>query len=135
MADANIDFSKGSEYVIFSHYGKTMIGKFYKDDPDNKPAIITQTGGIHSSLPYSNVSVFYVANPAVIEWDLTIPSGDSAELSWRITPLYFKPMINSNSSNYNEVIVTYPMASIAITTIGGSIINSTLLAAYKELCE
>lgn len=135
MSDANIDFSKGSEYVIFSHYGKTMIGKFYKS-LENKPAIITQTDGIHSSLPYSDdVSVFYVANPAVIEWDLTIPSGDSAELSWKITPLYFKPMINSTSSNYNEVIVTYPMASIAITTIGGTIINSTLLAAYKELCE
>lgn len=131
MADGNIDFSKGSEYVIFSHYGKTMIGKFYK----SAPAIVTQSKGIHDSLPYSGVSVFYVANPAVIEWDLSIPSGDSAELSWKITPLYFKPMINSTSSNYNEVIVTYPMDSIAITTIGGTIINSTLLAAYKELCE
>ena len=131
-----IDFSDGSEYVIYQNSGKTYIGKFYKisDVEKDIPAQIQVTGGVHDSLGY-DTNCYYVENPALIEADLTIPASGSAELSWKITPVFFKDLISSSESDYSSVFFTYPKSQIAICNIGGSVIDETLMRAYKELCE
>lgn len=125
-----IDFSDGSDYVIYTTSGKTFIGKFHKGIPSD----ITRENGIHNVLGYETGS-YIVENPAEIIFNLQIPPTGSADLKWTIHPIFYNDMIGSNESDYRSIFFTYPKSQIAISSIGGDIIDSELLSAYKELCE
>ena len=131
MADGSISFTSGSEYVIFSHCGKTMIGKFYK----NAPTVVNADGGVHKTLGVSGSNYYYVANPAELVFNLVIPSSGSADLKWEIKPVFYPDLVASTNTNYSDIIFTYPKESVALCSIGGTVINGTILDAYKELCE
>ena len=130
MADGSVSFTSGSEYVVYSYHGKTMIGKFYK----TAPTPVTAEGGVHASLGY-DTNCYFVANPAEIVFDLKIPASGSADLNWTIKPMYYHDLVASTNTNYSEVIITYPKSEVSLSNIGGTVINSVLLEAYKEICE
>jgi hypothetical protein len=126
-----INFTDGSDYAIFAFAGKTYIGNF----STSVPMEVSADGGTHSSLGYDQ-ECYFVSNPAEIETTLTIPASGSAELNWKITPVLFKDLVNTSAdTNYNSIVFTYPKSQVAISNIGGDIIDATLLSAYKELCE
>lgn len=125
-----INFTDGSDYAVFSYSGNTYIGKFYVEVPME----VSADGGTHSSLGYTD-ECYFVANPAEIETTLTIPSSGSAELSWKVKPVFYKDLVGSEDSKYRNIVFTYPKSQVALGSIGGDIIDAKLLAAYKELCE
>jgi hypothetical protein len=126
-----INFSDGSDYVVFHYSGSTYIGRFHTSVPSQ----ISVTGGTHDTLKYEE-GCYFVENPARVEADLTIPPSGSAELEWKITPVLFKDLVNTSAdTTYSSVFFTYPKSQVAICNIGGDIIDATLLSAYKELCE
>jgi hypothetical protein len=126
-----INFTDGSDYVVFHFSGNTYIGRFHTSVPSQ----VTATGGTHDSLTYDE-NCYYVENPAKVDADLTIPASGSAELNWKITPVLFRDLVNTSAdTNYNSIVFTYPKSQVAISNIGGDIIDATLLSAYKELCE
>ena len=136
-----VNFTDGGDYVVFYMDGKTMIGMFHTSD--NIPNSITVSGGTHDSLGYygrgqdgvDNESCYYVVNPCVIDQKLTIPTSGSAKLTWELTPMFFKDLINATDTNYASVAVAIPKSKAIITNIGGDIIDQELLSAYKELTE
>lgn len=130
---ASIDFTDGSDYVIYQYSGKTFIGKFYKDSASTKPSQVTVSGGTHATLGFDS-NCYYIENPAELEIELSIPSTGSAELTWKIKPAFYKELIASNNADYKTFIFTVPKSLVAISNVGGDIIDSTLLAAYEELC-
>lgn len=132
MADEEINYTDGV-YVIFYYCGKTMIGKFTTSVPQE----ISNSGGVHASLdaPRTSSNVYFVLNPAEIEFNLEIPSTGSADLNWKIKPLFYKDMIGSTNTFYSNVATTFPKSEVVLTNICASAIDSILLAAYKELCE
>lgn len=118
------------EYVIFQYCGKTMMGKFFK----NRPAEVSAAGGSHAVLGF-DTNCYYVFNPAEIEFDLTIPSTGSADLKWKVKPIYYKDLIGDTNSLYLNVVATYPKSQVILTNIGGTTIDQTLRDAYSALCE
>jgi hypothetical protein len=127
-----INFSDGSDYVIYMAWGKTYIGKFYKSGA-SKPGNFGATGGTHASLGYDSTS-YIIENPCEIELDLSIPSTGSAQLAWKLKPAFYKDLIGTTDTNYHTFVFSLPRSQVAISNVGGDIIDSTLLAAYEELC-
>ena len=125
-----INFTDGSDYAIFAFAGKTYIGNFSTSEPIE----VSADGGTHSSLGYDQ-ECYFVSNPAEIETTLTIPASGSAELSWKIKPVFYNDLVGSEESKYRNIVFTYPKSQVALGSIGGDIIDAKLLAAYKELCE
>ena len=130
-----VDFTETNgknEYVIFLLDGKTMIGKFHVDEP----AEIAATGGVHASLMGDTSDYYYVENPAEIEMTLTIPPSGSADLFWKIKPMFYnKDLVGSSDSLYTSAFFTIPKSKVSLSNIGGTAIDATLLSAYKSLCE
>lgn len=128
MADGSINFDNdsGSEYVIFSYCGKTMIGRLYKDVPTT-----LHDKGVHKVMGVSDV--YYVANPAEFEFSLLIPPTGNATVSWNIKPFYYKDLVVSTEAS-TEIIVAYHKSQVCLSNIGGTMIDSTLLNAYQSLC-
>lgn len=127
MADGSVNFTNDSEYVVFSTNGKTMIGRFYKDTPS------LPTGGVHLTLMPTDV--YYVANPAEVVFELKVPEkddGGSAELKWKLNPLYYPDLVATDTGS-KEVLFSFPKSTVALSAIGGTLIDSTLLSAYQEI--
>lgn len=78
-------------------------------------------------------SCYFVKNPAEVEMELTIPATGSAELKWKVKPLYYKDLIVD--TNYHDVVATYPKSQVILTNIGGTTIDVALRDAYVSLCE
>ena len=99
---------------------------------------MAETSGTHGSLGgtthFVKDNYYFVENPAELEIELSIPSTGSAELTWKVKPAFYKELISSDESNYASFFFTYPKSLIAISNLGGDTIDSTLLAAYEELC-
>ena len=130
--------TESGEIVIFSHCGNTMIGRLYA----NKPADIVGSSDEDGNATEGSIQhimqpadVYWIANPAIIKWDLKIPSEGTAKLNWTIEPLYYKQLITSTDSLYNNVYVSYPKSSVALTNLHSTVLNVTLLDAYTEICE
>lgn len=126
----NFSGTEQADYVVYQYNGKTFIGKFYISPPSE----VTATGGTHASLGYTSSS-YYVKNPCEIELNLSIPSTGSADLTWTLKPFFYKELISANETNYKSFVLTIPKALVSISNVGGDIIDSSLLSAYKELCE
>lgn len=144
MADdgtINLDESGNiGDYVIFSHCGKTMIGKLFPKMPKEQitgteAADGSKSGAIQFVMIDDESDYYWIANPAQIEFNLDIPSSGDADLKWKITPVFFPDLVASTKSIYDTIYVSYPKASVALTNIGGTVINSVIKDAYKELCE
>lgn len=131
---ASIDFKDGSDYVIYQYNGKTFIGKFHKTIPSQ----VSAKGGTHYELGgtshFTSTNYYYIENPAELEIELNIPSTGSAELTWKIKPAFYKELIASNEADYKTFVFTVPKSLVAISNVGGTLIDATLLAAYEELC-
>ena len=129
-----INFTDGSDYVIYQYCGKTYIGKFYTSAPAQVLTASGTHGSLGGSVHFTSDNYYFVENPAELEIELSIPSTGSAELSWKIKPAFYKELVSNTDSNYGSFFFTYPKQMIAISNFGGDIIDSTLLAAYEELC-
>ena len=133
--------NKSGEYVIFTHDGNTMIGKLFPSKPENGDIYGeeledgTRQGSIQFIMITKPDDYYWIANPAKIDFKLDIPASGDADLKWSITPVFFPDLISVQDTLFDTIYVTYPKSTVALTNIGGSVINSTILDAYKELCE
>ncbi len=118
-------FSSGS-IVIFSHSGKTMIGKIFFGESEITD--FTSEESVFVALGV-NTDVYYVKNPAEIVFDLDVPASGSAQLKWEVKPLFYKDLVNDG-----DVCVTYPKNLVTITNLSGDKINQLIVAAYNDIC-
>lgn len=108
-----------------------MIGKIYLSD--EVPSSDTSNGSVIGELLGDSVSsdYFIIHNPCEIIFELNVPASGSADLSWKLKPFYYKYLYGDSAVTYSAF--AFKKDSVALSNIGGTTINSNILAAYKEL--
>lgn len=126
-----VDLEKGYETIIFAWQGKPMIGKIFVSD--KVPVNDTSEGSVIGTLlgDTAKSDYYIIHNPCEIEYNIEVPAQGAASLDWKLKPFYYKYLIADDGVSYSPF--AFKKDTVAVSNIGGTTINSNLLAAYKEI--
>lgn len=100
--------------------GKIIMGQLAEDDYQ-----------IHDN--FSEGKSLKLRHPCFVDFELNTPSTGSSTISWKLTPFLWADLVNNTNDTQN--IWTFPGGQWVYNGVAYGQINSTLISAYKEICN
>ena len=143
-----------TETVVFYYDGATIMGKMVlnPDDLDDGGDILNNFPAGTSadkSLRFVKIGDFtsasqnkiLVLDPVKVEFSLTLVTGGSADLGWKLVPFFYNALwSNSSDNSYRISYFAFPKDKVVLSTVHnaasgtGAKIDETRIKAYNQIC-
>lgn len=143
-----------TETAIFYYDGSTIMGKMVLN-----PEELDDGGDILNNFPAGTVAdknyrfikfedfsgdaqnKILVLDPVKVEFNLTLVTGGSADLGWKLVPFFYNALwSNSSDNSYRISYFAFPKDKVILSTVHnaasgtGAKIDETLIKAYTQIC-
>lgn len=118
-----------TQIVLFSYYGKTMIGKVYYSGTGK----FSQSGTVVNKLIGQEISDFYaIENPCEVQFIITKNATGTATLDWKLKPYFYKKLVKGSVTGIPFI---FPKQHVSLSNMCQSNMDDRLINAYKEICQ